>query len=441
MGIIIRRQVANVVCVGDSLTRGLGATTPGSTGSYPFQLATALSLTYGFRVINLGVDSLGAAGLVDPDFLLDNNNANWLIVWIGTNDIYPAGSSAAATFAITQAYVNARIAAGWNVIVCTLTGGAAAVMTAPKKAIAAAYDALLRAAYSRIADNAANSNIGNAASGSLTYFDADQYHLNDTGYGIVKDLAQAQMTGTTVRATRAASAGYDRTGLTGYYRDWVALSPATAQPDISPIYSLHALSQASGTFTASGTFPQWTLSAVNGRPALDFAAASTQFMISAGSTWASYVTASVGSIRGVMKVKSIAQNNTTNRNLNDGIVGDGSNNILIYMRNNSSPTLGFWAWNGGTEPFVEVAAPALGTWFEWEAVIEGNKLKLAVNGAALTSSAGNANALDLSGQMRLGRNGGTAYGDITLAQLSMRQDAGNTERSTYHASDVARYGL
>lgn len=442
MGIIIRRQVPNIVCVGDSLTYGTGASVPGGSTSYPGQLATSLSLTYGFRVINLGVPSLGLAGLPDPDYLLDDYNLNWLIVHIGINDIYAAGSSAAAAFALLQTYVTARAAAGWNVIICTLTGNVAPGTTAGEKVIAAAYDTLIKANYTRYADLAANANIGNATSGSVTYYDADGLHLNDTGYGVMSGIIQPVVgTGTTVRATKASSAGYALSGLTGYYRDWVALSPSTAQPDISPIYSLAAGSLATRTFTASGTFPQWVQSAVNGRPALDFDAASTHFMVSAGSTWASYVTTSAGSIRGVMKVNSIAQNNTTNRNLNDGIVGDASNNILIYMRNNSSPTLGFWAWNGGTEPYVEVAAPALGTWFEWEAVIESNKLKLAINGAALTSSAGNANALDLSGQMRIGRNGGTAYGDFTLAQLTMRQDAGNSQRSTYHASDVARYGL
>lgn len=102
----------NVVCVGDSITAGLGVTTP-----WP----SSLSLTLSSTVTNKGISGNQMAyvapyggGNVDP--LLVAGQKNVLIIWLGTNDFAVGGATPATVEGELATYVAARQAAGWYVI-------------------------------------------------------------------------------------------------------------------------------------------------------------------------------------------------------------------------------------------------------------------------------------------------------------------------------------
>lgn len=101
----------NVVCKGDSITLGLGITTPWTQ---------SLSLNLRNQVFNKGVTSQTLATMVsnaatEVDPLLRANMTNICVIWGGTND-FALGSSAATVESSLSTYIAARVAAGWTVI-------------------------------------------------------------------------------------------------------------------------------------------------------------------------------------------------------------------------------------------------------------------------------------------------------------------------------------
>lgn len=438
MGIIIRRQVPNVVCLGDSLTYGIGATTPGGAGSYPYQLATALGLPYGVRVRNKGIPSQGVPDIPDVTYLIDDYNLNHALLFWGFNNIYAAHQSAASTWAAYQPIIAAFVAAGLNVVLFTLTG-TVAPGTAAYRSEAQAFDALIRASGYPYVDLAADPNIGTLTSGSVTYYDGDGTHLKDAGYAIIVSKIQALGLNGTTRATRAVSAGIaDFTGVTGYYRDMFAVSPATATPDVSPIYSISAGDLTTKTFTSSGAFPQRELNSINGKPTINYNGVD-QFSV--GPILNTMITSTAGLMGGVAEVTGISSNDTTNYNLNNALIGDASNNFEIYFRGTAgSYFIGIWAWNGGA-PQIAEAPISLNVPFSWDAKIDSSRVHIRTGNNSFTPSVGTITSVDVSGQMRIARNGGTSYGAFKLAELVTRQDNGASVLAGYYASRVARYGL
>lgn len=168
------------VCVGDSRTFGQMAAI--TANDYPTRLAASLGATW--DVCNLGFG--GVASATFPTAAADGlysatRTKNVLVVWGGTNTDW-------TDYTTFRAYVQARIAAGWSVVVCTDLYG-----TGKTSANRASYNASILAntgdGYT-VADLAATSGIG--ADGDITGPNfSDQLHLNDTGFGVAEPVIRA----------------------------------------------------------------------------------------------------------------------------------------------------------------------------------------------------------------------------------------------------------
>lgn len=190
----LQRRLGNwttrqVICEGDSITYGLGYTAT----SYPVQMQPLFAQSW--VVSNLGTSgktlatmTTEAATRVDP-FYNANRTKNVVCIFGGINDA-GAGTSAAAIYANMQAYVAARQAAGFQVVVFTLLPHP----TPAIEAIRVAYNTLLRAdnaGADGIADVAADSRIGDPGDNlDTTYYDADTVHPNTAGYAIIAEIAK-----------------------------------------------------------------------------------------------------------------------------------------------------------------------------------------------------------------------------------------------------------
>lgn len=111
----------NIVSDGDSMSDDTYPT------SYPFTaVAHFLRHTLGqigdYRSEAIGgatAANLASSAATRVDTLLNANKSNLLIFWAGTNDLY-SGATAQATKDAILAYCNARKAAGWTILVCTI---------------------------------------------------------------------------------------------------------------------------------------------------------------------------------------------------------------------------------------------------------------------------------------------------------------------------------
>lgn len=173
------------VCVGDSRTWGLGATDV--TLDYPGRLTTNLGATW--EVANLGINgatTLGNSGsgipaLASVDSLYSaSRTRNVLVVWAGVNANW-------GDYTDYRTWIQARIAAGWQVIVCTDLYG-----TGKNSASRTTYNTNIRNntgdGYT-VADLAATSGIG--ADGDITGANfTDQLHLSNAGYGVVEPVVR-----------------------------------------------------------------------------------------------------------------------------------------------------------------------------------------------------------------------------------------------------------
>lgn len=122
-----------------------------------------------------------------------------LVVQVGTNDL-ALGRSAAQVLADLWTYCDARRAAGWKVIVCTLTDRTDGAVSAGQVAFdtkRATVNAGIAAGWAShadgLADLAGNALLGaNGASANVTYFNVDKVHFTAATYsGIVLPLVQA----------------------------------------------------------------------------------------------------------------------------------------------------------------------------------------------------------------------------------------------------------
>lgn len=181
-----------VTCDGDSLTYGLGVTTP-----YPTLLQTALGS--GFTVLNYGVTSQSivdtsgagnAAGYMNSDASAQVwqhgtrvGGKNVVVAWGGTNDIYfgRTGEQAASDFATYC--TNARNQGAFVIAIN---------MIARRTDLGSWSDAkqsAFNSAFSSNASSYSDAQIDAAAmfpdETDLTYFQADQVHLNDTGTQLI----------------------------------------------------------------------------------------------------------------------------------------------------------------------------------------------------------------------------------------------------------------
>lgn len=192
---------ALLVTEGDSLTFGFQASTPNN--DYPSQLLALYTKGEIGLFANVGTNSdtianiIGeAATQVDPKLRTDRVNV--LAIWAGTNDFALNGVAEATVFANLKSYCQARRALGWKVIVLTMLPRPNTGADPTIEVHRTAYNSDIRSNWTgfadALADVGADSNIGAAsANTNLTYYNSDQIHLNDTGYGVVASIVKAQL--------------------------------------------------------------------------------------------------------------------------------------------------------------------------------------------------------------------------------------------------------
>ena len=203
------RVAGQVVCHGDSLTYGYGASSGLGTATgttYPGVLARRLGPAW--RVVSLGTGGwpIGAMAGEAPtkiDPLFDPRlRRNVLIIFGGTNDLGGGHKPAETAFGELSAYCRARKAAHpWQILVVTPPVAAyPRVYPADFDAQMVRYDALLRRNWRSFADGlvdaGADFRLGTpGAERNPTYFTSDFTHLTDAGYAVVGQKAAAAVRG------------------------------------------------------------------------------------------------------------------------------------------------------------------------------------------------------------------------------------------------------
>ncbi len=197
---------AQVVCHGDSLTRGENASSGLGTATgttYPAVLASALGPAW--RVTNAGtggwtINLLTGEAPQKVDPLFDPHlTQNVLIVFAGTNDLGGSRESAETAFGKLRAYCRARKAAHpWRILVVTPPVAAyPRVYPADFDAQMVQYDALIRRNWRSFAagiiDVQADPRLGAPGTEyNPVYFSSRDFtHLTDAGYAIVGQDAAA----------------------------------------------------------------------------------------------------------------------------------------------------------------------------------------------------------------------------------------------------------
>lgn len=194
---LLQEMIGYVQFRGDSITRGYYP--QNGTPVVPFP-AAVVSGIQGLAWSNLAVNG----SCINPAQAnsLPNRYAaeyalrqpgvrNIIVVWIGANDAY-LPDSAATIFANLKAYCQQLRAAGYIVIVCTVT-------LASNPAIAAvlsAYNDLIRgdsSFYDFLADVQADSTIGPAAAMSLSALSADGLHLTTLAHTFAAAIIKTQV--------------------------------------------------------------------------------------------------------------------------------------------------------------------------------------------------------------------------------------------------------
>lgn len=179
---------------GDSITAGNGLA---PSDYYPTQL-DALLCGGACRVENHGLSNGYIADLngTTIDARYDaGNDANILVVLIGTNDC-ASGTAAATSNAALKTFCQARQATGWTVVVGTIPAYNSSFGT---EAIRLAYNAQIRADWATFADGfadvGADARVGvTGAETSSTYFQTDQVHPKAAGAAVLAELFLAAIT-------------------------------------------------------------------------------------------------------------------------------------------------------------------------------------------------------------------------------------------------------
>jgi GDSL-like Lipase/Acylhydrolase family len=191
---------AIIVCDGNSLTYGFQASNP-ATKSYP-ALLDADAYFSGATMYNKGVSAQETQDMIDDavtdiDSLYSGSVPSVLVAWEVGNDIYYNGSVGDAIDRF-WAYCDARRTAGWKVVVVNCPPRDQSTTFGDNSA---QYNVKLAAANLRIKEewiSHADGYVDIAGDSrfqgySLTYYDADKVHYNDTGYEVVKDLIKSAL--------------------------------------------------------------------------------------------------------------------------------------------------------------------------------------------------------------------------------------------------------
>lgn len=184
-----------ILCDGDSLTSGIGAT---GGNTYPAQLLALLGTTW--SMIETGISGqtavqMEADAATEIDGQLNTLSAKTiLLAWGGTNDLY-FGASAATAYSNYVTYCTNRRLAGWKVVAFTILPRSAGSPPVGFEASRQTFNTSVRTNWATFADALAdvgvNGTIGPAgAELNITYYD-DRFHLTSAGYAIVAGIARA----------------------------------------------------------------------------------------------------------------------------------------------------------------------------------------------------------------------------------------------------------
>ncbi len=180
----------NVVCDGNSLTLGVGATT-----SYPAQLDALCSAA-------VTVTNLGVSGQTTNDMWSDyltqvrplassRADRNVLVLWEVRNSMFGGATPRTAVDTLWTYVDRARIS-GWEVYVCTVIASVeTGSLTDAKITEANGYIRTEAASHGcRVVDLAADARLSDE--NDPNYYNADKIHLVDAGYGVVAAIAKTQ---------------------------------------------------------------------------------------------------------------------------------------------------------------------------------------------------------------------------------------------------------
>ncbi len=184
----------NIVFEGDSLTAG---------ETYPNYVRAMLNIEEERDVIHNVATSgqavyptmiMDAIHQVDPKFL-GPNYRNIAVLWAGTNDIFlDSKIDVSALHESIMDWCNGRRAAGFQVIVCTITPRSDSGTPRSFEENRQAINEMIRMHYfeyaDELADIAANPQIGDADDELDTIYYYDNVHMTKLGYAIVANIVR-----------------------------------------------------------------------------------------------------------------------------------------------------------------------------------------------------------------------------------------------------------
>lgn len=187
-----------IVFDGNSLTFGTGST---GGNDYPSQtmpfLGTAWHKGGNFGVGGQTTLDMIADAATQIDVLVDNATyiRNVLVAWEGRNDIVINHATGAQAYANMVTYCLARRAAGWKVVVPSITPSSGDSEAADFETQRQAYNALMKANWRAFADGYADlsddTRIGQSGDELNGVYYFDRVHMVDLGYGVVAQLVAA----------------------------------------------------------------------------------------------------------------------------------------------------------------------------------------------------------------------------------------------------------
>lgn len=188
-----------IVCDGDSITRGQGADDPQSFPGYLQALLGSDWLITNKGVSGQRLDQMETDASTDIDALFNSGTYTKNIVNAlgGTNDLYQ-GWDAATIITRLQTYWSHRKSAGWTVWVMTILSFNATLSSvdqATADSRIATVNTWIRANWNlyadRLVDIAVDPRLDDWS--DTTYYTADGIHPTITGYAVLAELAAAPM--------------------------------------------------------------------------------------------------------------------------------------------------------------------------------------------------------------------------------------------------------
>jgi lysophospholipase L1-like esterase len=180
----LTNYVRRIVCTGDSLTAGYGAT---NVLSYPYQLQQLEGATS--RVYDIGVGGLTVTQIRTGNAYVSPGLTNFLVVMAGINDI-TAGTSWPTIYSNLWTFASNRNVAGFKTVGITIL---AADLTTSQESNRLALNTALKADttnFLAVVDAASNTNLTNYAG---PYYSGDNKHLSSGGYGVLASMIHAAL--------------------------------------------------------------------------------------------------------------------------------------------------------------------------------------------------------------------------------------------------------